>query len=102
MSEGVRCYINPTNIYLLKVNNNNTIKKCEMCLKVTTKTYFISFSSASIVEFEQVNVSWKNPFHLKLLFHLFQSGSVLLFYFIAFIWSTILICEDIKSCSWSR
>ena len=28
----------PGNIYLLKVNNRNTKKKCEICLKLTTKT----------------------------------------------------------------
>ena len=33
----------PANIYLLKVNNRNTRKRCEIC---------------SIVESEQVNVSW--------------------------------------------
>ena len=28
----------PTNIYLLKVNNGNTRKMCEMCSKLTIKT----------------------------------------------------------------
>ena len=28
----------PTNIYLLKVNNRNTRKRCEMCSKLTIKT----------------------------------------------------------------
>ena len=28
----------PTNIYLLKVNNRNTEKKCKICLKFTIKT----------------------------------------------------------------
>ena len=64
------------NIYLFKVNNRNTRKKCEIYSKLTTKTperplmtsfmyfycwlcaHFTSFSSASIVDFEQVNVSW--------------------------------------------
>ena len=30
----------------------------QICLKLTIKTYFTSFSSASIVDFEQVLVSW--------------------------------------------
>ena len=29
---------NPANIYLLKVNNRNTRKRCEICLKSTIKT----------------------------------------------------------------
>ena len=29
---------NPANIYLFKVNNRNTIKSCEICLKLTIKT----------------------------------------------------------------
>ena len=28
----------PANIYLLKVNNNNTVKRCEICSKVTMNT----------------------------------------------------------------
>ena len=28
----------PANIYLLKVNNRNTIRRCEICLKLTIKT----------------------------------------------------------------
>ena len=28
----------PTNIYLFKVNNRNTRKRCEICSKLTTKT----------------------------------------------------------------
>ena len=28
----------PANIYLLKVNNRNTSKRCEICLKLTVKT----------------------------------------------------------------
>ena len=66
----------PANIYLIKVINRNTIKRCGICLKVTIKTperrhsYLSSvfivnfehiwhfFSSVSIVDFEQVNISW--------------------------------------------
>ena len=61
------------NIYLFKVNNRNTRKSYEICSKLTIKTperhqwlwtYFTAFSSVSIVDFEQVNVSWdsKNIF----------------------------------------
>ena len=45
------------NIYLLKVNNRNTRKRCKNSSKSTIKT---AFSSISIVDFEQVNVSWVN------------------------------------------
>ena len=57
---------NQANIYLLKVNNRNTRKRCEICSKLTLKTperrqrrqrHRSIFSSASIVDFEQVNVS---------------------------------------------
>ena len=52
---------NPANICLFKVNNTNTRnmcwnKSCEVCSKLTIKTLF---SSASIVDCEQVNVSWE-------------------------------------------
>ena len=32
------CYNNPTKIYLIKVNNRNTNKRCEICSKLTIKT----------------------------------------------------------------
>ena len=51
-------YIYPVNIYLFKINKRtirNIRNRCEICLKLTRKT---PFSSASIAEFEQVNVSW--------------------------------------------
>ena len=72
------------NFYLFKVNNGNTRKKCEICSLLTLKTterrrtgdvvlvfllylrtYFTSFSSAFIVDFEQVNVSWDAHPELK-------------------------------------
>ena len=31
-------YIHPANMNLLKVNNRNTIKRCEICSKLTTTT----------------------------------------------------------------
>ena len=54
-----------TNIYLLKFNIE-TLKKCELCLKLTVKTpeqLFTVFnatpiSSVSSDDFEQVNVCW--------------------------------------------
>ena len=57
------------NIYLFNVNNRTIGKGCEICLKLTLKTperrhwrklwtYFTTFSSASIFEFDQVNFSW--------------------------------------------
>ena len=65
------------NIYLFKVNNRNSRKRCEVCSKLTIKTperrqwrhsgVFIvnfehtsSFSNVSIVYFEKVNVSRVN------------------------------------------
>ena len=66
----------PGNIYLFKVNNGNTRKKCEICSKLTIKRperrhgrrsgdFIVNFehishlfSSVSTVDFEQVNVSW--------------------------------------------
>ena len=63
------------NIYLFKANNRNTRKSWKICSKLTIKTpelrqwrhsgvfivnfkHFTPFSSVSIVDFEQVNVSW--------------------------------------------
>ena len=59
----------PANIYLFKVNNRNTKIRCEICSKLTIKTseqrywccsgVFINFEhSFSVVDFEQVIVSW--------------------------------------------
>ena len=67
------------NIHLFQVNIRNTRKRCEICLKLTIKTLedvidailvfllltentFQPFSSVSIVNFEQVNVSWDDFF----------------------------------------
>ena len=68
-----------TNIYLFIVNNGNTRKRCEICLKLTIKSsqqhstvfivnvkhvsyLFTPFSSISTVGFEQVNVWWVPPY----------------------------------------
>ena len=53
----------PANIYLLKVNNRNTRKRCEICSKLTIKTLLKSvsltrLSNVFIDEFEQVNHFW--------------------------------------------
>ena len=45
---------NPAGIYLFKVNNRNTRTRCEICSKLTIKIPERR-SSASIVNFEQVN-----------------------------------------------
>ena len=45
--------IYPANIYLFKDDNRNTRKRCEICSKLAIKT-----PETSIVDFEQVNVSW--------------------------------------------
>ena len=37
-STGIIIIINPTNIYLFKLNNRNTRKRCEICSKLTIKT----------------------------------------------------------------
>ena len=46
-------------IYLFKVKNRNNRKKiCEMCEIYSKLTLKTPFSSASIVDSEQVNISW--------------------------------------------
>ena len=69
-------------IYLLKVINRNTREMCEICSKLTMKAQqddvivsllstlniFISFSSVSIIFFEQVDVCWVIRTFLKLDF----------------------------------
>ena len=59
MDDNPLCGTHPVNIYLLKVNDRNTRKKCEICSKLTIKTpkRFTNFSSVSIVDFEKVNVT---------------------------------------------
>ena len=66
----------PAIIYLFKVNNRNTNEGCEICSKLIKHqddvndvvlvfllltlniSKFTTFPSVSIVDFEQVNVSW--------------------------------------------
>ena len=67
----MRLTTGPANIYLFKVNNRNNKITFEMCFKLTKKnqdeaidvilvslslTYFIPFSTVSIVDFGLVNV----------------------------------------------
>ena len=66
----ITLHLNPANISILKVDNRNTSKRCEICLKWTVKTperHFIinfwadfsRFSSVSIINFVLVNVCWE-------------------------------------------
>ena len=53
----------PGGIYLFKVNNRNTRKRCEICSKLTIETpeqrqYFTPYSSVSIFNFEHVIAGW--------------------------------------------
>ena len=59
------------NIYLFKINDRDTRKTCEICSKLTIKTterllycelrtYFTPSSSASIADFELINVYWEH------------------------------------------
>ena len=78
--------VNPANICLFKFNNKNIRKRCETCSKLTMKrserrltylipfdvlkyfwTYFTPFSTVSVVDFEQVNISCDVPF-ISMLF----------------------------------
>ena len=49
----------PAIIYLFKVKNGSFRTTYEICSKLTVKT---PFSSVSVVDFEQANVSWDNNF----------------------------------------
>ena len=76
---------NPSNNYLLKIDSRNTRKRCEICSKLTIKipeqrqwrcsSVFLvnlehishSFSTAFVVNSEQVNVSWVKTISSRLL-----------------------------------
>ena len=64
----------PAKIYLSKVSNRNTRKRYELCSKLTMKTpeHFTSFSSVSIVDFEQITVSWVSTLIFKVKTLYFQ------------------------------
>ena len=72
-------------IYLFKVNKRITTKRCKIIPKLTIKTqidvndvvlvfyrqfwtYFTPFSTVSIADFEQVNVSWDGTSKIHYLF----------------------------------
>ena len=68
----------PANIYLFKVNNRNTTKRCEICsklIKISERRQLTSFLSVSTVDLEQLNVNWVvcsdrlNIFNFLLNFH---------------------------------
>ena len=48
---------NPAGIPLLKVNNRNTITRCEICSELTIKK---SIAHVSIVNFEHVIAGWES------------------------------------------
>ena len=71
MVKFIETKLSPANIYLFKVSNRNTRKTCEICsnmisdlvLVFLSLTIFHTFSSNSIVDFEEViNVSWEWSF----------------------------------------
>ena len=51
--------LNPADIYLLKINNRNTKRRCEICSKLTIKTTETRCSSVSIFSFEHVYAGWE-------------------------------------------
>ena len=79
--ESVRGFMYPENIYLFKVHNRNSRKRCEICSKVTmepkrhqcrhssvlllTLNIFHTLFSVSIAGFEQLNVFLVNPSYYK-------------------------------------
>ena len=75
---------NPTNIYLFKVNDRNTRKRCEICSKLTIKTTKLRHSRSGVFIVNAEHISHHFPvfldvilvFHwVKLLyFHLFRAS----------------------------
>ena len=47
--------MNPANVYLSKVNNKNTRKRCEICSKLTIKTSDLRRSGAFVVNFKYIS-----------------------------------------------
>ena len=81
----------PANIYLFKVNNKKIREMCEICSKLTIETperyqwqwsgvfivYFEHISHlfcASIVDFEQINVTWAELFEISVKFECVSLG----------------------------
>ena len=77
-SEAYNCLFRtyPAGIYLLKVSNKNTRKRCEIWSKLTIKTYFTPYSTVSIVNFEHVIAGWVRLF-LKLYDEIFLMSNKL-------------------------
>ena len=62
-------------IYLLKVNNRNTIKRCEICSKLTTKIperRHRRRSGIFIVNFEHISQNFEHISQLVLVFLLLK------------------------------
>ena len=65
----------PANIYLFKVNNRNTIKRCEICSKLTTKIperRHRRRSGIFIVNFEHISQNFEHISQLVLVFLLLK------------------------------
>ena len=67
VTEDLRNVNFPANIHFFKVNNRRTRKRCEICSKLTLKhqndvsdvvQLFLLLIMLTIVDFDQVNVSW--------------------------------------------
>ena len=67
VTEDLRNVNFPANIHFFKVNNRSTRKRCEICSKLTLKhqndisdvvLLFLLLIMLTIVDFDQVNVSW--------------------------------------------
>ena len=64
----------PAGIYLLKFNNRNTRKRCEIFSKLTIKIpercqcQTIPFSRVSIVDFEHVIAGWDRTIPMQVVF----------------------------------
>ena len=96
-------------MYLFKVNNRNTRKRCEICPKLTIKTpkrryrrrsgmFIVNFEhivhlfkSVSVVDFEQLNASWE-VVAVRPLFKLFWSSPTNIFTYLK---STIETLEKV-------
>ena len=76
-STGIIIIITPTNIYLFKLNNRNTRKRCEICSKLTIKTtanvswgvYFNIFTKEYILIYQSSNKIFNRMMTLPQLFY---------------------------------
>ena len=60
--------VNPAGNCMFKVKNRNTRARCEICSKLTIKTYVTPGFSVSIINFEQVNAGWEGVIHSPVIF----------------------------------